>query len=334
MRVENGHVQKTLTAGQARLVEWPKPLQEIPKREIERKQHVSTVMTYALKYLTSEFTDNEFEWLLPVVFSQSTDPLWPDQNASIEKRVEVEIYGKIVRPTASMIVHKLVACSLAHPRLFILSPNVRIEKRERAVTGVHVYEFTQLDFEVRNAFSTDIRDFVEHIFYGLMVSLMVNVSDELFYLRAGKSLLTPKPPFRVYDREELEKEYGEGWEPHMIFESDSPFWVTNLPREFYDFEDFESGKWDNYDLFLPGYGEVLSGGRREFEYGKIATKIQRGGVKKENYAVLLRLAKEGRLKPSAGAGIGLERLVSWIVGAKHVGDVQMFPRIPGRIYEL
>ena len=107
-----------------------------------------------------------------------------------------------------------------------------------------------------------------------------------------------------------------------------------MPREFYDFEDFETGKWDNYDLMLPKYGEVLSGSRREFEYGKMVKKLERDGVRKENFNVLLKLAKKGRIKPSAGAGIGMERLISWIVGAKHIGEVQPFPRIPSMVYEL
>jgi len=89
-----------------------------------------------------------------------------------------------------------------------------------------------------------------------------------------------------------------------------------------------------YDLYLPRCGEVLSGSRREWEYEKILTKMQRDGVAKENYALLLRLAREHRLKPSAGVGIGVERLVRWIVGARHIGEVQPFPKIPGRVCEL
>jgi asparaginyl-tRNA synthetase len=62
--------------------------------------------------------------------------------------------------------------------------------------------------------------------------------------------------------------------------------------------------------------------------------MERDNVRKENYSLLLRLAEEGRLKPSAGAGIGIERLVSWITGAKHVGETQLFPKIPGIVYDL
>ncbi|MEM2118845.1 MAG: amino acid--tRNA ligase-related protein, partial [Candidatus Bathyarchaeia archaeon] len=57
-------------------------------------------------------------------------------------------------------------------------------------------------------------------------------------------------------------------------------------------------------------------------------------VKHENYETLLKLAREKRLKPSAGAGIGVERLVSWLTGTKHVGETQLFPKIPGLVYDL
>jgi asparaginyl-tRNA synthetase len=67
--------------------------------------------------------------------------------------------------------------------------------------------------------------------------------------------------------------------------------------DFYDFEDFISGYWDNYDLFLPGYGEVLSGSRREWKYDKLVKKMDRDGIKKENYRLLLKLAKEGCNRP-------------------------------------
>jgi asparaginyl-tRNA synthetase len=317
-----------------KMVELPRPLEELSEEEIQRKHCISEIMTFALRHLTEEFTDNDFEWLLPVIFSQSTDPLWPDSCASIEKRVEVEIYGKTVRTTTSMIIHKMVACSLAVPKLFILSPNVRIEKSERAATGMHAYEFTQLDFEVRNASSRDIRDFVERTVSRLIDNLKTDMKDELLFLRKHDGLRTPRIPFKVYDKEELEEEYGKEWELQILSETEDPVWVTNIPREFYDFEDVKSGKWDNYDLYLPEYGEVLSGARREFEYAKLSGKMERDGVRKENYRLLLKLAKEGRLKPTAGAGIGIERLVSWIVGAKHVGETQVFPKVPGAIYDL
>jgi len=315
-------------------VEVPGPLEALAPRELERKRRVGTISTEVLSYLTASFTARDFEWLLPVVLSKSTDPLWPDPGASIEKRVETEIYGATVRTTLSMIIHKLVACSTAYPRLFILSPNVRIEKRERKATGWHSYEFTQLDFEIRNGTFGTVRRLVEEVLAGLVIHLRRSVREELEELGAYRGIKPLKTPFRVFDREVLSADYGQEWELKLPGEIREPVWVTNIPREFYDFEDPETRRWDNYDLVVPDYGEVLSGAKREWEFTRISAKMERDGVRKENYSLLLKLAEERRLKPSAGAGIGVERLVSWLVGARHIGEVQPFPKVPGVVYDL
>ncbi len=316
------------------LIEMPKPLEQLSETEMERKACIGRVMTHTLSSLTSKFVDYGFQWLLPVALSQSTDPLWPDPGASIEKRIEIDIYGKTVRTTASMIIHKLVASSTAYPKLFVLSPNIRIEKAERAKTGKHIYEFTQLDFEARDATSKEIFRLVEDALCGLVASLKREMKDDLTSLCRCDSLKVPNKPFKVYERTELEAEFGADWEMGLSEKTTAPVWVTNIPREFYDFEDFKTGRWDNYDLFLPQYGEVLSGAKREWEYAKILKKIERDKINKENYALLLKIAKEGKLKPSAGGGIGMERVVGWLTGVKHIAETQPFPRIPGTVHDL
>jgi asparaginyl-tRNA synthetase len=194
------------------LIELPKSLDQLSESEIERKACIGKIMTHTLSSLTSTLVENGFQWLLPVALSQSTDPLWPDPGASIDKRIEVDIYGKTVRTTASMIIHKLVASSTAYPKLFILSPNIRIEKAERAHTGKHIYEFTQLDFEARNATSKDIMTLVEDALCSLVASLRQDMKEELTTLCQCDTLKLPKSPFKVYDKLELEAEYGADWE--------------------------------------------------------------------------------------------------------------------------
>jgi asparaginyl-tRNA synthetase len=315
-------------------IETPKPLDQLTAVEIKRKACIGRIMTYTLGSLTSTYTKKGFQWLLPVALSQSTDPLWPDPGASIEKRIEVDIYGKPVRTMSSMIIHKLIAASTAYPKLFILSPNIRIEKSERGKTGKHIYEFTQLDFELADATSKDVFTLVEDAICTLVKDLKKNMNSELTTLGRYDTLKTVKAPFKIYDREDLEAKYGKDWEAGIAGEISEPVWVTNIPREFYDFEDFTTGKWDNYDLFMPQFGEVLSGAKREYEYTKILKKIERDQVRKDNYALVLKMAKEKRLKPTAGAGIGIERLVGWVTGVKHIAECQPFPRVPGTVNEL
>ena len=70
----------------------PKSLDSLSEADLKRKKLASKIMTKTLSYLTGELVSQEFEWLLPVIFSKMTDPLWPDPGASIEKRIEIEIY--------------------------------------------------------------------------------------------------------------------------------------------------------------------------------------------------------------------------------------------------
>ena len=201
---EMENIMKTSEVPCVPLTELPKPLDQLSPSELERKAAIGKVMTHTLQSLTSTYVASGFQWLLPVALSQSTDPLWPDPGASIDKRIEVDIYGKVVRTTASMIIHKLVASSLAYPKLFIVSPNVRIEKAERAKTGKHIYEFTQLDFEARDATSKDVYALVEKALVSLVTSLKKDLKPELEALRC-EPLKVPKAPFKVVDKDELRK---------------------------------------------------------------------------------------------------------------------------------
>jgi asparaginyl-tRNA synthetase len=306
------------------------PLRMIHDLDSGRKRAILEVQTKTLNVMASELVRKGFEWILPVTLAKSTDPLWPDPGASIEKRIEFDIYDERVRTMQSMIIQKLVLASLGPEKFFIISPNIRIESRKRAGTGWHLYEFTQLETEISRGKMQD----VFRLYEDLIIAAIEAVQDDVSRLR-NIELNVPEAPFRVRSRNELQQEYGEGWEQIAPEKASAPFWLTDIPREFYDYQDDATGAWRNYDLFLPeGYGEVISGAEREYEYSKIVKKLERDGVRKEDYAFLLSLARDGKLKPSAGAGLGFERFIAYLCGVKHVAEVQPFPRIPGMVPPL
>ncbi len=152
-------------------------LPDMSDRGLIQKKRYGYVTTFILQYITKKLTDKGFQWLLPVILSKSTDPLWPDPGASIEKRIQTEIYGEPVSLTSSMIIHKMISSSLLYTKFFILSPNVRIERRERKATKWHSYEFTQLDFEIRNATFDDVRSLTEELIHN-SISQLRKVSEE------------------------------------------------------------------------------------------------------------------------------------------------------------
>ncbi|MEN2975052.1 MAG: asparagine synthetase A [Candidatus Caldarchaeales archaeon] len=308
-------------------------LTSIEKIKNPRMSAILKVYGKVLKTMVDILLDRGFHWVPPVILAKSTDPLWPDPSYSIEKRVEVEVYGTHVKMMQSMIVHKRVLVSLGPPKIFILSPNIRIESRDRMSTGRHLYEFTQLDLEVAYGKMEDIFRLFEELVKRSIEVVNEEMKEEMETL--SREIRIPRTPFKVYKRRWLEEKYGEAWEEIISREFEDPVWVTDIPRQFYDYEDLETGEWRNYDLILPeGYGEVLSGAEREYEYQKILKKIERDGLKKDDFKLLLELAERGLLKPSAGAGLGVERFVQFVCGLKHIGEVQPFPRIPGLVPEL
>ncbi len=283
-----------------------------------------SVQTKVVDYMTDFFVKKGFKWLLPVMLSSITDPLWPDPAAAKMKAPEIEAYGSKLKLMHSMILHKQLAIAMGLEKIFVLSPNIRLEERDRD-DGRHAYEFTQLDFEIAYATMDDVMGLIEELIVGLFD--YARGLEELSEL--GREIPKVKAPFKRFTLGEIEEEFGD--EEKASKEIGEPFWITDISREFYDREDPEKpGHFRNYDLILPeGYGEVSSGGEREWQYDVILRKLKSAGLSLEAFKPYLEIAKAGKLKPSAGAGIGVERLVRYLVGAKHIAEVQPFPRIPG-----
>ncbi|WP_297420568.1 asparagine synthetase A [Thermococcus sp.] len=291
---------------------------QIVTRKIEP---IMEVQTRVIDYMTRYMVGRGFKWLLPVMLSSITDPLWPDPAArEALKPLEVEVYGERLRLTHSMILHKQMAVAMGIDKLFILSPNIRLEGRS-ADDGRHTYEFTQFDFEIAGASMADVIKLIEDLISGLF--------KEARSWGLERRIPRVRPPFRRFTLEEIKEEFGSEEEASRLMKE--PFWITDIEREFYDREDPEKpGHFRNYDLYLPGgYGEVSSGGEREWEYKVIVRKMRKAGISLEAFRPYLEVAKAGLLRPSAGAGIGVERLVRYMVGAEHIAEVQPFPRIPG-----
>ena len=85
------------------------------------------------------------------------------------------------------------------------------------------------------------------------------------------------------------------------------------------------------DLLAPeGYGEIIGGSERETSYDKLMAKIEEEGLNPNDYAFYLDLRKYGSV-PHCGFGLGLERMVTFVAGTKHIREAIPFPRMLHRI---
>lgn len=79
-----------------------------------------------------------------------------------------------------------------------------------------------------------------------------------------------------------------------------------------------------------GYGEIIGGSVREDNYDKLLAKIKAEGLNPEDYDFYLDLRKYGSV-PHAGFGLGLERMVTFVAGTKHIREAIPFPRMLHRL---
>jgi len=213
--------------------------------------------------------------------------------------------------------------------IYIVSPNVRLEKEDSGKSGRHLIEFSQVDFEFKDAKKENVFEFMEELMVRIISRVKEECKDDLKFL--GRELRVPKTPFKRFSTKDSKGLEIREFEEMLSAKAAEPFWLLDHEREFYDKEDPEKPRtYLNYDLIYPeGFGEGLSGGEREHEYKIILERMARAGTKPEAYKEYLEMAKHGLLHKTAGAGFGVERLVRFLTGKSHVADVALFGKTPG-----
>ena len=79
---------------------------------------------------------------------------------------------------------------------------------------------------------------------------------------------------------------------------------------------------------MPVIGEVLSGAEREYTADRLQLRMEELEYPLDYFEPILKLAKEEGLKPTAGAGFGLERIVRAILLLDDIAEVYPFKRVP------
>ncbi len=86
------------------------------------------------------------------------------------------------------------------------------------------------------------------------------------------------------------------------------------------------------DMIAPeGYGEIIGGSQRIHDLALLEERIAAHNLPASAFGWYLDLRRFGSV-PHAGFGLGLERTLAWIVGAKHLREVVPFPRMLTRMY--
>jgi asparaginyl-tRNA synthetase len=124
-------------------------------------------------------------------------------------------------------------------------------------------------------------------------------------------------------------------ERELTKDTSEPVFIIGYPIEvkpFYVKEDpIDKGRGLAADLLAPeGFGEISSGGEREDDINSIKRRMEKEGLNPESYGWYLDLRKYGSV-PHGGFGLGIERLIRWMINAGDIKDTVLFPRTMSRV---
>ncbi len=306
---------------------------------MERKTCIFKIQSEMIRAASEFLRDKDFYEILPPIIAENTDPGL--RGAYIAK---IDFYGKPYCITSSINIQKFEAIKYLKS-IFGISQVVRLEEPSKKLTGRHLSEFSIIEVEAANKNYQEIMKIGEGLIKHIVNSVLKNCSEELSFL--GRKLKPIKGSFKKISHEcvvnllkenNLKAEQGE----EIHFESEVEFsrmqnnfvWITEYPNGSRGFYDKVNPKKPDYlmdfDLIIPeGYGEVISGGEREFTREGITRQMLKTGLNPNEYETFLKLYDDGTMLPSSGFGIGIERLTRYICGLKHISEAAMFPKLPG-----
>ncbi len=239
------------------------------------------------------------------------------------------------------------AAAMAFGNVYCFGPTFRAEKSK---TRRHLTEFWMIEPEMAFCDLKKDMEVAEEFVYYILQRVLDRRRDELEILERDVDTLEkvtfPFPRLSYDDAIDKLQELGSDikWgtdlggddETLLSNQYDSPILVHRYPldvKAFYMKEDPEDSRLALcVDMLAPeGYGEIIGGGQREDDISVLARKIQEHELPPEAFKWYTDLRQYGSV-PHAGFGMGIERVVAWLCGLKHVRETIPFPRMLHRLY--
>ncbi len=239
----------------------------------------------------------------------------------------------------------LEALLFPNERVYAVSTSFRAEKSR---TPRHLTEYTHLEVELAWAGLPELLDFTERMVVSALHELALKRPRELAQLgRPPEELLALSVPFhRITYREAIERltakglpvsygsDLGTAEERALTLEEKAPIFVTHFPAKLKAFYMLRSStdpdSVEAADLLAPeGYGEIVGASARETDLARLTERLKEVGANLADYDWYLDLRRHGSV-PHAGFGLGVERLLRWVLRREHIRDTTPFPRTPAR----
>lgn len=261
---------------------------------------------------------------------------------------ETDYFGDTAYLTQSGQLY-MEAAAMAFGKVYSFGPTFRAEKSK---TRRHLTEFWMIEPEMAYCDLAQDMEIAEAMVAHVASRVLTDCKAQMEVLQRDTAPLEkvaagrPFPRLRYDDAIDILKTKGSqiewgsdlGGEDETLLSEDfdTPVFVHRYPaavKAFYMKQDPEDERLALcVDMIAPeGYGEIIGGGQREDDLGKLEGRIAEHGLPREAFEWYLDLRKYGSV-PHAGFGMGIERVVGWLCGVKHVRETIPFPRTLQRIY--
>lgn len=252
----------------------------------------------------------------------------------------LEYFGKTAYLAQSPQLYK-EQMTIGLERVFEIANFYRAEKSH---TGRHLTEFTSVDIEAAFMDYNDVMDVLEDLIVQVYKDVLSNCKKEMQSI--GQEITMPNSPFEriTYSQviDELKSmgqkiEFGQDLlDSHLRLVGEKHpgfFFLIDWPlalKPFYIREkDEDPALSRSFDLQY-GYLELSSGGTRLHNPQTIKARLKEQGLDPTQFADHLQAFDWG-MPPHSGWGLGLDRLMTILVGIDNVREVVLYPRDPERL---
>ena len=238
------------------------------------------------------------------------------------------------------------AGATAFGKTYCFGPCFRAEKSK---TRRHLTEFWMVEPEMAFVELDENMTWAENLVGFIIQKVLENCLMELESLDRDISLLENIiPPFPRITYDEASKilkengsdfkygnDFGASDETILSEQFDKPVmihrWPANIKPFYMKRDEHKNELALGVDMIAPeGYGEIVGGGQREDNIDVLTNSIRHHDLPLEPFQWFLDLRKYGSV-PHSGFGLGLERVVAWICGTKHIRETIPFPRTMARL---
>ncbi|OLS26195.1 MAG: Asparagine--tRNA ligase [Candidatus Heimdallarchaeota archaeon LC_2] len=298
---------------------------------------VLRLQSHVLKYLREYFYQFDLEEVYPPLIVEA-------QAEGGSELFEIKYFDRIAYLTQSSQLY-LETAIFALRDVFCILPSFRAEKSR---TRRHLTEYRHVETEHAFMDFERLLEFIENMIKYVVRRVTENDQDILKMWERDLQLLT-KPFIRIsYDDALilLKKEYdidiiygediSDAPERQLVDHFGYPVILQYFPKEskpFYHKIDPDNPKFTrSADFLFPICGELIGSGERETDTESMLErmKMMDPPPDPDEYYWYMDLRKYGSV-PHSGFGMGLERLLQWLLGLDHIRDATLFPRTMNRL---